>query len=220
MAQNTLEDRVRLLEDTVAALVAGRAGFDLTVGEGLHRIASLQENWDSEGARSIDPDIIAAAREFVLKLPGRLKSVIRVPTVVPMRKSNLQFEWHDGPRTLELEIDGPHTIHYLKWHADAGIEEEDVLLPVRHRHDHRTARMVRQRVKGRRTRSGICGWRPPGVGVRSGRPQAPALIDGMIGYVIMESNYGLSSPGCFWPGPMEKVMEAHFRCLISHAIVQ
>ena len=126
MMQHTLEERVRVLEDTVAALVAGRAGFDLAVGEELHRVASLPENWDSEGARAIDPGIIAAAREFVLRLPGRLKSVIPVPTVVPMRKGNLQFEWHNGPRTLELEIEDPRTIHYLKWHAAAGIEEEDI----------------------------------------------------------------------------------------------
>ena len=48
-----------------------------------------------------------------------------MPAVVPMRKGNLQFEWHDGPRTLELEIEDPRTIHFLKWHPEAGIEEED-----------------------------------------------------------------------------------------------
>ena len=37
-----------------------------------------------------------------------------------------QFEWHDGPRTLELEVEDPWTIHYLKWHSEAGIEEEEV----------------------------------------------------------------------------------------------
>lgn len=42
-----------------------------------------------------------------------------------MRKGNLQLEWHCGPRTLELEIESPTTIHYLKFHPEAAIEEED-----------------------------------------------------------------------------------------------
>ncbi len=100
--------------------------FDLAVTNELHRLAALQENWDSQGARAIDPEIIAAAGEFVSMLPGRLKSRISAPAVVPMRKGNLQFEWHDGPRTLELEVEDPWTIHYLKWHYEAGIEEEEV----------------------------------------------------------------------------------------------
>ncbi len=98
--------------------------FDLTVKQELQRLASLQENWDSQGARSIDPEIVAAAGDFVSTLPSRLKSRIAVPAVVPMRKGNLQFEWHNGPRTLELEVEDPWTIHYLKWHSEAGIEEE------------------------------------------------------------------------------------------------
>ena len=113
------------MEDTVAALVGGRSEFDLAIGKGLYRIASLPNNWDSEGACSIDPEVIEAARDFVARLPSRLKSNIPIPAVVPMRKGNLQFEWHDGPRSLELEIEDPRTIHYLKWHAEAGIEEEN-----------------------------------------------------------------------------------------------
>ncbi len=46
--------------------------FDVAVKNELHRLASLQENWDSQGARSIDPQIIAAAAEFVSTLPSRL----------------------------------------------------------------------------------------------------------------------------------------------------
>ena len=61
MSQLTLEQRVRVLEDTVAALVVGRTAFDLVIGEELHRIASLQENWDFEGAYAIEPAIVAAA---------------------------------------------------------------------------------------------------------------------------------------------------------------
>jgi hypothetical protein len=100
--------------------------FDSTVKRELRRLASLQDNWDSEGARAIDPEIIDAATDFVSTLPERLKAHVAAPEVVPMRKGNLQFEWHDGPRTLELEIEDARTIHYLKWHPEDGIEEESI----------------------------------------------------------------------------------------------
>jgi hypothetical protein len=100
--------------------------FDLAVKSELRRIAALGENWDSEGARPIAPNIIDAATDFISVFPARLKSLVAVPEIVPMRKGNLQFEWHDGPKTLELEIEDARTIHYLKWHSEAGVEEEDV----------------------------------------------------------------------------------------------
>jgi hypothetical protein len=99
--------------------------FDMAVGDELQRLASLGPNWDSEGAYPVAAEIIEAARRLVLRLPARLKSRISVPAVVPMRKGNLQFEWHKGPKTLELEIESSSTVHYLKWHPEAGIEEED-----------------------------------------------------------------------------------------------
>ena len=55
------------------------------------------------------------------------KSIARLPAVVPMAKGNLQFEWHEGPRSLELEIESPDQIHYLKWYPEEGIEEEGFL---------------------------------------------------------------------------------------------
>jgi hypothetical protein len=41
-----------------------------------------------------------------------------------MAKGNLQFEWHEGPRTLELEFENASTVHYLKWHPEEGLEDE------------------------------------------------------------------------------------------------
>ena len=100
--------------------------FDLAVKTELRRIAALEGNWDSEGARPVDRNIIEATQQFISSLPDTVKSLVAPPEVVPMRKSNPQFEWHDGPKTLELEIEDPRTIHYLKWHPEAGVEEEDV----------------------------------------------------------------------------------------------
>jgi len=99
--------------------------FDLAVNAKLDQIANLEQNWDAQGAYSIYPSIVEAARELISSLPARIKACPgSIPAVVPMRKGNLQFEWHEGPKTLELEIESPSTIHYLKFHPDAGIEEE------------------------------------------------------------------------------------------------
>lgn len=99
--------------------------FDLAVNDALDQIAALEPNWDAQGAYRIDPNIIAAAREVISSLPRQIKALSgAIPTVVPMRKGNLQFEWHEMLRTLELEIESLSTIHYLKFHP--GIEEEDI----------------------------------------------------------------------------------------------
>jgi hypothetical protein len=87
----------------------------------LDRLAALAPNWDAQGAKAIDPAIIDAARGLVAELP---LDVARAPKVVPMAKGNLQFEWHAGERSLELEIEDRETVHFLKWHPDEGVEEE------------------------------------------------------------------------------------------------
>lgn len=88
----------------------------------LDRLAALEPNWDAQGAQPIHPAVIEAARRFIDALPPDL---ISAPAVVPMAKGNLQFEWHDGPRSLEFEVEDPVTIHYLRWHPEEGIEEEN-----------------------------------------------------------------------------------------------
>lgn len=99
--------------------------FDVAVNQGLDRLATLGGNWDAEGAHPVDPRIIEAARELISAIPRRLKRWNLLPAVVPMRKGNLQLEWHTGERTLELEIEAPGTIHYLKWDPSTSVEEED-----------------------------------------------------------------------------------------------
>src|SRR5438132_47915 len=100
----------------------GKQGFKEAVETDLCRLASLPANWDSYGAPVIDQQIIEAARHFVEALP---ESAGKPPRVVPMSTGNLQFEWHDGPKILELEFESPETIRYLKWNPPAGVEQED-----------------------------------------------------------------------------------------------
>ena len=104
--------------------------FDLSVVRKLDRLATLKAGWDAERAQPICRRILRAARDLVSRLPGNIKGSVPAPAVVPMARGadlpgNLQFEWDDGKRSLELEIETPATIHYLKWAPDEGCEEED-----------------------------------------------------------------------------------------------
>lgn len=104
--------------DLGAAADIGRA-----VDAKIDRLAVLEPNWDGYGAPAINRGIIDAARQLI----GRLASYTTVqPLVVPMSNGAVQLEWHRGQKILELEIEDPTTIHYLKWDPTTGIQEEDV----------------------------------------------------------------------------------------------
>lgn len=96
--------------------------FHARIAEQLDQLAKLPENWDGEKARPISAPVLEAARAFAEMLPD---DVAPVPSVVPIPSGNLQFEWHEGTCTLEMEFESPTTIRYLKWHPEAGVEEED-----------------------------------------------------------------------------------------------
>ena len=95
----------------------------------LEELKTLPPNWSGYSASPIDHDLIQAAKEFISALP---RDIIATPKVVPMTRGRLQFEWHRGNRSLELEFESSDRIHYLKWDSDAGIEEEDAI-PVKDR---------------------------------------------------------------------------------------
>ena len=114
---------VRLTISASPADPAPAAEIERAVRAKIDRLAAVEPNWDGYGAPALDRDIIDAARQFV----GRLVSYITVqPLVVPLSNGALQLEWHQGQKILELEIEDPTTIHYLKWDPTAGLQEEDV----------------------------------------------------------------------------------------------
>jgi hypothetical protein len=131
MAPATIEPDVRRMKRTTTVgneyadwKVTGFyvADFEATINQELDRLASLPANWDHEGAPRIDPVIIQAARQFISQLP---QDIAPLPAVVPSAAGNLQFEWNAGRRSLELEIEKPSVVHYLKWDPSEGVEEED-----------------------------------------------------------------------------------------------
>jgi hypothetical protein len=95
--------------------------FAEVVDAQLDRLAKLPPNWDAQGAPVIEPEIIAAARRFVGRLPAEAPN----PAVVPLARGSLQLEWNRGSRSLELEFESPTSIRYLKWHPQEGVEAEE-----------------------------------------------------------------------------------------------
>lgn len=90
----------------------------------LEGLRYLPANWNGYNASPIDKRIIDAAKRIIRSLPS---DIVATPSVVPMTRGRLQFEWHRGNRSLELELESRDRIHYLKWDSDEGIEEEDSL---------------------------------------------------------------------------------------------
>jgi len=90
----------------------------------LEQLKKLESDWNGYGASPIDHAIIATAHEFVDEYKLAFRAI---PQVVPMTRGRLQFEWHRGNRSLEIEFENPSSVHYLKWDSDLGIEEEDVV---------------------------------------------------------------------------------------------
>lgn len=89
----------------------------------IDRLAALGPNWDGYGGPALDRTILEAARRFVTRLAPH---VTQLPLVVPMSSGAVQFEWHQGQKILEMEVENPATIHYLKWDPAQGTQEEDV----------------------------------------------------------------------------------------------
>jgi hypothetical protein len=88
----------------------------------IRALGELGPNWDGYGAPAIDPAVIGSAAAFVGKLPANLAPR---PRVVPTSNGMLQLEWHAGAKSLEVEFESPHSIRYLQWNPDEGVEVED-----------------------------------------------------------------------------------------------
>ena len=96
--------------------------FVAGVQEDIDALQNLTPDWDGYGAPAIDPKIIQAAKQFIARLPDNL--AFR-PRVVPMSNGSLQLEWHEGPKSLELEFESPRMIRYLQWNPPKEEEDED-----------------------------------------------------------------------------------------------
>ena len=90
----------------------------------IGQIGELEENWDSYGARRIDPRCAEATTNLLLSVlnPGTPK-----PSVVPTSRGGIQLEWHRAGVDLEIEIESPDRVNVFFGDHREGTEEEITL---------------------------------------------------------------------------------------------
>jgi len=79
----------------------------------IDRLAALEENWNSYGARKVDPRAIELGKLFVVHLAS-MHGGIECPQVAASPDGNPAFswEWHNHSRELSVEITPGGTIRY------------------------------------------------------------------------------------------------------------
>jgi hypothetical protein len=89
--------------------------------ETLRGFATLPEDWDSYGAKSIEPHVVDAAIEHLHRI---VQHHTLKPAVVPTNRGGIQIEWHTQGVDLEIEItpNGGNRLLYDNPQEDA--EEE------------------------------------------------------------------------------------------------
>ncbi len=117
-------DKFLTINATTSRVAPGWLDKPSTLSQ-LDRLKDLPLDWNGYGAQPIDVELIEQAKCFIERLPD---NIIHTPAVVPMTRGRLQFEWHRGNRSLELEFESSGRIHYLKADDDTSLEEEDILL--------------------------------------------------------------------------------------------
>lgn len=84
----------------------------ITIQQPLHQVThhrilqiidfcKLQNNWDSYGARAIDPLIAITSLTFLLTV---IPSTTPPPSIVPTPEGGIQFEWHRNGVDLEINV--------------------------------------------------------------------------------------------------------------------
>ena len=89
--------------------------------QGFANLVTLNDNWDGEGARRIDPTTInraLAAMEEVLPHDAS------APSIVPLQNSGLQVEWHRNGKDVEIEFDPTGSVTFYYFDAESGEEHE------------------------------------------------------------------------------------------------
>jgi hypothetical protein len=122
-ASSTMRNAAKLVPSDVGQQIECQVS-QVMAHQSLSDLCKLEHDWDGYGAAPMNPRVIASASKFIGDF-GRLFQ--GAPRLVPMTRGRLQLEWHCGNRSLEIEFEDAHTLHYLKWDSDQGIAEEDVI---------------------------------------------------------------------------------------------
>jgi hypothetical protein len=91
----------------------------------MAELGRLEENWDSYGARRIDPHCIEAAANL---LRAVMNAATPMPSVVPTNRGGIQLEWHRGGIDLEIEIESPTRMNVFFEDEREGVQKELTLM--------------------------------------------------------------------------------------------
>lgn len=80
--------------------------------ESLSKLASLGENWDSYGAKRIEPENVRQTLQILAEV---MKPEIAFPWITPLANGGLQMEWDgtDEGSFVGIEVEGNSTTAYV-----------------------------------------------------------------------------------------------------------
>ena len=90
----------------------------------ISELGDLEEDWDSYGARPVDPQCAIATVTLLLSV---FDSSTPKPSIVPTSRGGIQLEWHRAGANLEIEIESPSRFHVFFEDEQAGKESEVTL---------------------------------------------------------------------------------------------
>lgn len=101
------------------------------LAEQFRRLHGLGPNWNSHGARKVQPDAVVLAVRVLLVIAT---DPLPLPAVIPTFGGGVQLEWHDVGVDLEIEVDPlggvevwfRDRIEKREWEGDLGEREADV----------------------------------------------------------------------------------------------
>lgn len=82
-------------------------------------LGNLPPDWNSYGARPIDPETAVSATMIMLNV---MSAGDPQPAAVPTSRGGVLLEWHEGGIDLEVDVRSPSSVHVF--FEDKGIEEE------------------------------------------------------------------------------------------------
>jgi hypothetical protein len=94
--------------------------------EALRKLLSLPQNWNSYGARPIQPQNVDSAVQLLHQLAGQNTPQ---PIVVPTVRGGVQLEWHTDGIDLEIEINEPGRFQVLYEQPSKDMELELEVTP-------------------------------------------------------------------------------------------
>lgn len=96
-------------------------GWLMTAIERITSLGKLRTNWDSYGARPVDPRCAVAAIDFLLVA---VSESMPLPSVVPTSRGGIQLEWHCNGIDLEIEFSSPTKIRLAFEDLQTGATDE------------------------------------------------------------------------------------------------